>query len=463
MKLKLSNDQKMELAIIALAILFRAIFFWLNLSTHNNDLLDTIWKSESYYELANNMLSGRGFSGTEHEPFIPESWRTPLYPLFIAAIVKIFGTYWAVIITQIIVGSIVAAQAKRISYCLLANKKIALGVGVFFAIEPVMVRLSSILLTETLFLALFFAFLLKLYNYLESKKFYSLAVSAVLLGLTTLTRPITQYLPVFVIAFLIWHFRKKLSFRVGWHIVGFISIFLAILSPWLYRNIRVFESPSLAATKANNLYGYFVPSILAFENNVSYNEAKTKFFAEENIPGLEVVNLTTADHFTQRSLEIIKNHPITAVELAGLTTVAFFTHDGYLDVIQDLGYLKTGLPKIPVFKIIQSPKLSLKIISDVIKGPGIIIVAGRIFWTLLSLLALVGIVMRINYTGWRQDKFLFSILLMVYFVLTTAVVGFGVTARYRTPINVFTASFAFYAISRPNKKTQISPLSTNHN
>lgn len=450
--MKLSNNHKIEIALFALALVLRLVFFWFNIQAHDQDLLPTILRSESYFEIANNMIAGYGFSGSVHEPFLPESLRAPIYPLLIAAILKIFGTYWAVMIVQIIIGSILAILSKRICYHILKNKKIAIGVGIFFAVEPLMVRLSSVLLTETVFLVFFLSFLLALYKYFDSENFFHLVLSAVFLGLATLTRPITQYLPVFIIVFLIWHFKNKLSWRVGKHIAGFVLIFLIILAPWSYRNYKVFGSTRLAVTKTTNLYAYFIPSILALENNTNYYEAKIKFFTEENIPGIGVINLKTAGPFDQRSMEILKEHPFGILKVAALTTVSLFTHDGYLDVVQDLGYLKTGLPALPVFKIIQSPKLTISTVSGLIKSPGIVIVIGRIFWILMTLLTLVGIVKYFMLKGWRKSKFLFSLVIVGYFVATTTIVGLGVTARYRTPINVFIASFAFYAISRQEKK-----------
>jgi len=40
---------------------------------------------------------------------------------------------------------------------------------------------------------------------------------------------------------------------------------------------------------------------------------------------------------------------------------------------------------------------------------------------------------------------LMALSLVAYFALVTTVVGFGVTARYRAPVNLFILAFAFYA------------------
>src|SRR3989338_1949041 len=456
MVIKFSRNQKIEIAIVALAIILRVGYFWINMATHDNSLLGTIWKSESYYEIAHNILSGHGFSGATTEPYTPDSWRTPLYPLFIAANFKLFGSDLAVIISQIIMGSILALLAKRISYHIMNNEKIAIGVGIFFAIEPLLIRLTSVLLTETLILTLFFGFLLAFYNYLKNEKFSYLAVSAVLLGLTTLTRPITQYLPVIIVALIIWIFRKKITIRVFWRMIGFLVIFVMMLSPWLYRNSRLFGSPALAATSANNLYGYFIPSILALKNNISYNEAKNKFFAEEKISDLTIIDLKTANHFTQRSIEILKKMPpYDTTKVIVLTVVSLFTQDGYRDILGDLG-LDANLPAIPVFKIIQSPRIALSIIGGLIRGPAIIVIAGRIFWILMTLFAALGIIKYLKRER-LQNKISFTFLIIFYFTITSAVVGLGVTARYRAPINIFIATFAFYAIGR-QENTKLSSL-----
>ncbi len=291
---------------------------------------------------------------------------------------------------------------------------------------------------------------------MENEKFYNLAASAVLLGLATLTRTVTQYLWVFIVAFLFWRFRKKISARMIWQSVAFVAIILAILSPWLYRNAKIFGAPALAVTKVTNLFGYFVPSILALENNTSYTKSRDKFFQEENVPDITVINLKNARHYEQRSWLKIKQHKVAAVKVIALTTVSFLTHDGYLGVAQDLGYLTDGAPSLPVFKIIQSPKLALQITGKLIKSPGIVVVLGRIFWIITTILAIAGAILAIKNKGWQNGTML-SLTIIAYFILTTAIVGLGVTARYRQPINIFIISFAFYAINRIRiRKNQLS-------
>lgn len=462
MSMNFSTDQKFELVIISVAIIFRVAFFWFSYSARNFDLFSTISRPEGYYEIAVNMLAGHGFSGVTYgPPFPPESLRVPLYPFFIAVIIKLFGTYWAVIIPQIIIGSVLAVLAKRISYHALPDRRVAAGVGIFFAVEPLLLQLSSVaLLTETVFLIIFFGFILTLFNYFDTENFFYLAISAFLLGLATLTRPVTQYLPVFIMVFIIWHFRKKLSWRAMRHAILFAIIFLVVISPWLYRNFRVFDNASLAVTSAHNLYLYFVPSILALENNTSYDEARKKFLVEENSTDLNKINLREANRFTRRSLEIIKSHPVGAIKLIFLTTVSFFTHDGYLGVLQDMGYLKIGAPIIPVYKIIQSPRSAISIMADIIKTPAIFVVLGRIFWVIVTFLAFFGMALSVKQMGLRSQIAL-PILIVAYFTLTAAVVGLGITARYRTPINVFMVLFAlysfFYLMELIHKKTDSTP------
>lgn len=423
-----SREGKITLLLFALALVVRVAFFGANIAAHGNELLPTILNSEGYYELANNILAGRGFSERAEAPFVPDSLRPPLYPLFIAAFFGIFGTYWAVIIAQLFSGSLLPLLARRVSFRIIPRAFIANAVGAVFAVEPVLVRLSGVLLTETLFLALFFASIIALFNYLDRSKLFYLAASGLTLGLATLTRPVTQYLPFVVAAFLIWHFRRALSWRIAGHIALFVGVFAATLMPWLYRNYTVFGTPRVANTTVSNMYGYFAPSVLSLANNTSFDNARAALFAEDELSDYSAVTLEDAGRFTARAKDTIKTHPKETAKLVGITTFAFFTHDGYLDVLQDLGLMKTFSRNI----------------RALITGPGILILAGRMFWTLAAVLALIGAMIYFKRNG-LEPKTFFAALLIAYFAATAAIVGLGITGRYRLPATVFILTFAGHA------------------
>lgn len=426
----LSRERKITLILFALALAVRVAFFGANVTVHGNELLPTILNSEGYYELANNILTGRGFSESPVAPFVPDSLRPPLYPIFIAVFFGIFGSYWAVVIAQLLLGSLIPLLARRVSLRIMPRAFIANAVGIVFAVEPVLVRLSGMLLTETLFLALFFASIIALFNYLDRSKLSYLAASGFMLGLATLTRPVTQYLPFVIAAFLIWHFRRALSWRTAKHIALFIAVFAATLAPWLYRNYAVFGSPRVANTTVSNVYGYFAPSVLALSNGTSFNDARAALFTEDGVPDYGAITLKDAEHFTTRAKSIIVTHPKETAKLISITTLAFFTHDGYLDVLQDLGYMKNFS----------------RTISTLITSPGILILAGRMFWTLTALFALIGALLYFKRNGF-EPKMTLAMLFIAYFAATAGIVGLGITGRYRLPATIFILTFAGYTIT----------------
>ncbi|MBI2075593.1 MAG: hypothetical protein HYT82_02915, partial [Candidatus Harrisonbacteria bacterium] len=180
-------------------------------------------------------------------------------------------------------------------------------------------------------------------------------------------------------------------------------------------------------TKISNLYGYFAPSILSLERHIGFTEAQRQLFAEDGVPDYGAVTLKDAETFTTRAKNIIVTHPRETAKLIGITTFAFFTHDGYLDILQDLGYMKNFSRNI----------------RALVTGPGILIVAGRMLWTLMALFALVGAWRYVRRKGF-QPKAIFAILCIAYFAATASIVGLGITGRYRVPASVFILAFAFY-------------------
>ena len=214
----------------------------------------------------------------------------------------------------------------------------------------------------------------------------------------------------------------------------FLAIFLIVLSPWMYRNYKVFRSPALAVTKVTNLYTYLVPSAIALEENVTFEKAKAQFFAQEGIQNIDVINLENAAYFQKRAIEVLKKHPLGLFKSALVGLFAFFTHDGYLDILQSFGYLRSP----------PSPSEIMQTIPSLPSGPVLVVIAGRVAWALAACAFAMGVLKFL-----KREKItiraLMALSLVAYFALVTTVVGFGVTARYRAPVNLFILAFAFYA------------------
>jgi len=428
------TDRRIDLILFGVAVIIRLAFLFTSVQAHG-DLLPATVELENYYKLGNNILAGHGFSAALEPPFFPDSLRGPLYPGFIAVILYLGGSLWAVMLAQIIIGSAIPLLGRRISYKIIPDRRVAILVGLALAVEPLTARLAAVLLTETLFIFLFLSSILALWRYFEGRRSWNLYSSALFLGLATLARPAAQYLPALFILFILYHHRKTIPrYLAAYPAMIFLAIFLIVLSPWMYRNYKVFGSPALAVTKVTNLYTYLVPSAIALEENIPFEKAKAQFFAQEGIQNIDVINLENAAYFQKRAMEVLKKHPTGLFKSALVGLFAFFTHDGYLDILQSFGYLRSP----------PSPSEILQTIPSLPSGPVLMVIAGRIIWALVACAFAAG-----AFKFLKRERItiqaLMALSLVAYFALVTTVVGFGVTARYRAPVNLFILAFAFYA------------------
>ena len=104
-----------------------------------------------YYNLAVNLLEYNIFSNPIGPPFVPNTFRTPIYPLFLAFWYALFGyKLYVPIICQIFISSLTCIITYKLGKMLLIEKA-AFCAGLLTAFEYSGVVFSNILITDTLF------------------------------------------------------------------------------------------------------------------------------------------------------------------------------------------------------------------------------------------------------------------------------------------------------------------------
>jgi hypothetical protein len=169
-------------------------------------------------------------------PVIPDSQRSPGYPLFLTLFLDglSFQSFvHKVVITQAILSSLTIIVAFLLFKSFLPSAW-ALAATFLVAISPQLIIPSGFVITETLF-----CFLLVLIGYVSSllPERPSLPLAAfigILIGLASLVRPILEYLPFLFGVLLLTHFGRKKGFGYfGALLFGFFLSFL----PWILRNV----------------------------------------------------------------------------------------------------------------------------------------------------------------------------------------------------------------------------------
>jgi 4-amino-4-deoxy-L-arabinose transferase-like glycosyltransferase len=177
----------------------------------------------------------------------PTAYRTPLFPLALAAVYKIVGigsatTRWeAGRMLEAVLGVIAVALIYAIAARIWDRRAglVAAGIG---AVYPPLVLVGSSLMSESLFIPLVLAAVLAALRHRSSPHRWRWAVAAgVLVGLAALTRSNGVVL-VIPVAFLAWSRRPRWTWDSLRSPVTVGLALVATLVPWTIRNDRVFHS-----------------------------------------------------------------------------------------------------------------------------------------------------------------------------------------------------------------------------
>ena len=195
-------------------------------------------------------------------------------------------------------------------------------------------------------------------------------------------------------------------------IAVFIGIFMLVIVPWLYRNYKEFGVVGMSAQPAFNLYVYLVPSVLSIENKTNFAQELKEFVRKDGFDE-NTITLANSDYFISRSVEILKQHPLSLLKSAVNSSVAFFTHDGMLTVLMYAGHVPSAyLSKPAVFLLFDSPSEFWGIFKKMIMSPLVLVLLGRIIWIIITFAALYGAA---HVCSWRKSSvfFQFSLLFLL--------------------------------------------------
>jgi 4-amino-4-deoxy-L-arabinose transferase-like glycosyltransferase len=300
--------------------------------------------SGSYLGTAANLLAGNGFSQRPAPPYVPYLFRTPAYPVLIAAVWALFGrSLSAVVVFQAGLDLLTCLLVCRIGRRVFGRQAGLLG-GVLYAVSMVSVAHVAYLASETLFvflIACLAGVLLSLRRDLPG------AVAAGgLWGLATLCRPIALLLlPPLAVA-MGWPSGKRSLLRG----VALVLAGMLVVGPWFARNHSVSGRWMLATVSDYNLLAYGAAAVEASRRGVSQAQARADLLAEvasdlrasaETGPGAQV------DLYRSRSREIFLADPwrTVAVHLRGDLNSLL---PAVPDVLQAMGITRGGMGTLDV-------------------------------------------------------------------------------------------------------------------
>jgi len=188
--------------------------------------------TEAYWGGANRLLHGVGFSDTSYPVFAP-----PLYAIFISLCLTLFGdSQVPVKIVQACVDAAMTIILYLIGREVFDARTGLLSAGIW-AVYPFPIYLALTIASEPLFTLLLGIFvLLTIYAICSQRSRYYCA-AGILLGLATLTRATTQFLPLMFPLMILPFPRQGKAVLVNYTV--FCLSFSLVILPWTMRNYVV--------------------------------------------------------------------------------------------------------------------------------------------------------------------------------------------------------------------------------
>lgn len=239
--------------VVGLAVAARAVLLWTWEPTMASDAAD-------YVRMATDLIQGEGLRDTDGDP---TSFRGPIYPAFVALILKVTGgSLWAVRLVQVLLDAVTIVVAFRLTRATFGERlggAVGLTAAVLVAVNLGHIGASQRILSETLFTLVFVAAVAASSTWWQSARpgpARQWAVTAgCLFGIATLTRGVLLLYPVVLVGAALIVRR-----RVPYGGVALILGFCLTLAPWTIRNYVVHDAFVPVSTQVGvTLYASYNP------------------------------------------------------------------------------------------------------------------------------------------------------------------------------------------------------------
>ncbi len=355
------------------------------------------------FDIAQSIATGYGISEGDH---IPETFRMPLYPIFLAGLTLGHRTIWPVAIAQSLIGAGIAFSAALLARQMfegqLGARTAVLASGIT-ALYPYYVIHDTAQQETSLYTLLTVLAVIVLQRVLPAGSLSTAALAGLILGLDVLTRstivPFALLAPLWLVA------RKRAAAGCMCALVTAV-----VVSPWLWRTYELTGVPTLSTEAGIELWtgnnGFLFCCYPIDSSDVSKEEAWNALSAQDQRELAQLAgNAALRDRwFKQRALDYIRAHP--------------------WDTVRD-GMRKNAA----AFGLLPSARKSLvpNLVHAISYGP-------------VMLLGLYGMVRRRS--RWRDDSLIYA--LFASFILVTAVF-FGDTS-HRVFLDLYWIVFAAGAL-----------------
>ncbi len=229
------------LAVFTLTFLLRLLVSWHLLHV---TALSRYWHESEQGAIAQSILQGRGFA-SPYDEIQPTAWVGPIYPLVVAIAFRMLGAYSAASTYFLVALNVFFSAVTSVFVYAIGSRTFGAEVGAIagwlWALclpDAVMPLLMWDTCLSALIMTLGFLLSLALEN---SSSYLQWSAVGAFWGVACLLNPVL-IAPVFVWA-LFWFLDRRQNRNLWRQLILSITLFLAVLAPWLIRNYRVFGKP----------------------------------------------------------------------------------------------------------------------------------------------------------------------------------------------------------------------------
>ncbi len=281
---KTKTSFKLAMLIVISALLVRLAYLFL----FNGPILSADAK-QGYIPLAQSLAADMGYTKAGE----PQLMREPLYPFFLSLIFRVGGkNLLGVKVIQCLLGGVLCLIIYLLALRLF-NPPVALGAAALSILYPPLVYTNVDIATETLACLLLACFIIRWIIATETTVPRDWLIAGALLGLTTLTRAATQFLPglLLLLALCSWPRQGLKPLKLA---ACLLLGFMFVVGGWTARNYKV--SKRLLLVSANGGQSLFYGSRPEYVRSGFW-----KYIAEQEIRKLTLASLSEAE--TDRLLQ----------------------------------------------------------------------------------------------------------------------------------------------------------------
>jgi hypothetical protein len=463
-------------AALLLTVLTRLAFILLPRVPLETKAVTSIGDSREYIALARNLVSSHSFTRDTVPPFRPELFRTPGYPLLLAASFMVHRWPQRPLSdsTSFIVQALLVQLLLSLSTVWLTRKLgLELGLGpvssafaaLLVGLSPNLAFLSSKLISEALFTPMLLVCVLLLNRYRLNGRALDLIGTGVCCGLLILVRPIATFFPFLIALYLLWLavvprlIAHRSSLIAPFALLASASI---VIAPWVIRNGTRTGRYIISTASEHNIYLYDAATVLAAEKGITIPQARDSMMAEAQT---RFGPIDTNDEATmwQRLAAVARPHFFRRPTLAApvwlfgvfadflnpISVGPLLIHSGATPAAGSANLLQSSLALLVKGKVTQAFSTAWRVrVGGAPLFILVVLACAALFNLILIWFGFASLVL-------RRTRGLFWLLLpILYFTFLTGTVG---DARFRAPIEPLLCLFAAVALTRPPRYSVASP------